>query len=91
MTLFESHGLANRPGEPYPATFRKIQWTHWESNPDFRPADPVSSLGTMSPQLERRGIEPEIAWVQTRRLPVGPTPRQFSAQRSVRELNSVLV
>jgi hypothetical protein len=22
MTLVESHGLANRPGEPYPATFR---------------------------------------------------------------------
>ena len=22
MTLVESHGLANRPGKPYPATFR---------------------------------------------------------------------
>jgi hypothetical protein len=27
------HGLANRPGEPYPATFRN-QWTHRESNSD---------------------------------------------------------
>ena len=43
MTLVESHGLANRPGEPYPATFRKFQWTHWESNPDFQPAELVSS------------------------------------------------
>ena len=51
MTLVESHGLANRPGEPYPATFR-IQWTHWESNPDFQPAELVSSRLTMSPKLE---------------------------------------
>ncbi len=47
MTLVESHGLANRPGEPYPATFHIFQWTHWESNPDPRiggqPAELVSS------------------------------------------------
>ena len=49
MTLVESHGLANRPGEPYPATFRMFQWTHWESNPDFQPAELVSSHLTMSP------------------------------------------
>src|SRR5207248_2324598 len=42
------HGLANRPGEPYPATFR-IQWTHRESNSDFRHARAVSSRWTMSP------------------------------------------
>ena len=35
MTPVESHGLANRPGEPYPAAFR-IQWTGWESNPTHR-------------------------------------------------------
>ncbi len=37
MTLLESHGLANRPGEPYPATFHMFQWTHWESNPAMSP------------------------------------------------------
>ena len=42
------HGLANRPGEPYPATFRN-QWTHRESNSDFRHARAVSSRWTMSP------------------------------------------
>src|SRR5262245_17131522 len=42
------HGLANRPGEPYPATFH-IQWTHRESNSDFRHARAVSSRWTMSP------------------------------------------
>ena len=42
------HGLANRPGEPYPATFR-IEWTHRESNSDFRHARAVSSRWTMSP------------------------------------------
>ena len=44
-----SHGLANRPGEPYPATFHLFQWTHRESNPDYRHARAVSSLWTMSP------------------------------------------
>lgn len=57
MTLVESHGLANRPGEPYPATFRMFQWTHWESNPDLRPAEPVSSRWTMSPLVEWTGRE----------------------------------
>ena len=62
MTLMESHGLANRPGEPYPATFRMFQWTHWESNPAIdaketgQPAELVSSHWTMSPLVERRGI-----------------------------------
>ena len=46
-----SHGLANRPGKPYPATFRICQWTHRESNPDFQSAELVSSRWTMSPQL----------------------------------------
>ena len=55
----EPHGLANRPGEPYPATFR-IQWTHRESNSDFRHARAVSSRWTMSPYVQwtGRGIEP---------------------------------
>ena len=39
--------LAERPGQPYPATFRK--WTHRESNPDLQSAELVSSRWTMSP------------------------------------------
>lgn len=47
--LLSGFALAVRPGEPYPATFRIFKWTHWESNPDLRPAKPVSSRWTMSP------------------------------------------
>ena len=49
MTLVESHGLANRPGEPYPATFHLFQWTHRELNPNFQSAELVSFRWTMSP------------------------------------------
>ena len=66
------HGLANRPGEPYPATFR-IQWTHRESNSDFRHARAVSSRWTMSPfrSVDRPGNRTPISWLQARHLPVG--------------------
>ena len=66
------HGLANRPGEPYPATFR-IQWTHRESNSDFRHARAVSSRWTMSPfrSVDRPGNRTPISSVQARHLPVG--------------------
>ena len=66
------HGLANRPGEPYPATFRD-QWTHRESNSDFRHARAVSSRWTMSPfrSVDRPGNRTPISWLQARHLPVG--------------------
>ena len=56
-------GLANRPGNPYPATFRtflSLQWTHRESNPDGRRARAVSSRWTMSPftTVDLMGVEP---------------------------------
>ena len=69
--------LAVRPGEPYPATFHLFQWTHWESNRDSQPAELVSSHLTMSPLSGASGNRTPIAWLQTRRLPVGPTPQQF--------------
>ena len=90
MTLVESHGLANRPGEPYPATFRMFQWTHWESNPDFQPAELVSSLWTMSPEVERRGIEPRLPGCKPSVFPLDQRPICFF-KRSVRELNPALV
>ena len=83
------HGLANRPGEPYPATFR-IQWTHRESNSDFRHARAVSSRWTMSPSsaVDRPGNRTPISSVQTRHLPVGRAAHVV-CQRSVWELNPV--
>jgi hypothetical protein len=39
LTANWPHGLANRPGKPYPATFRIHQWTNRESNPDCQPAE----------------------------------------------------
>src|SRR5438105_4602595 len=52
--------LAERPGQPYPATFH--QWTHRESNPDFQYAELVSSRWTMSPfhLVDREGIAPSF-------------------------------
>jgi len=46
-----SLGLANRPGKPYPATFRSFQWTHPEVKWDLRHARAASSPWTMSPDL----------------------------------------
>src|SRR5262249_32729740 len=52
--------LAERPGQPYPATFPL--WTHRGSNPDFQSAELVSSHWTMSPfhAVEREGIAPSF-------------------------------
>ena len=83
------HGLANRPGEPYPATFR-IQWTHRESNSDFRHARAVSSRWTMSPfafQWTGRGIEPRSPRCKRGIFPLDEPP--MFCQRSVWELNPV--
>ena len=80
------HDLANRPGEPYPATFR-IEWTHRESNSDLRHARAVSSRWTMSPlhQVDRPGNRTPISWLQARHLPVRRAAHFI--QRSVWELN----
>ena len=78
-----------RPGEPYPATFHLFQWTRPtlrvgarnRTQPRFnkywQPAELVSSLLTMSPLSGASGNRTPIAWVQAKRLPVGPTPHQF--------------
>jgi hypothetical protein len=58
--------LAERPGQPYPATFH--QWTHRESNPDFQYAELVSSRWTMSPQVRGVGIEPTVSSFQGWRI-----------------------
>ena len=52
--------LAERPGQPYPATFH--QWTHRGSNPDFQSAELVSSRWTMSPfrSVDREGVAPSF-------------------------------
>ena len=76
------HGLANRPGEPYPATFH-IQWTHRESNSDFRHARAVSSRWTMGPfhSVDRPGNRTPISSVQTRHLSVGRAAHVLSEVR----------
>ena len=43
------HALAVRPGKPYPATFRKIEWTERESNPPTDLARISRPLGTCQP------------------------------------------
>ncbi len=101
MTLVKSHGLANRPGEPYPATFHSFQWTHWESNrapighgwPDW--SFPACRAGAVP-----FGHEP-IKWSVGESNPDCLGASQASSRwtnaplvffkRSVRELNPVLL
>ena len=86
-----SHGLANRPGKPYPATFRIVhQWTDRESNPDLRHARAVSFRWTMSPSfpVDLIGVEPITPILQGSVAPIG---MQAHHQRSVRELNPVFI
>ena len=56
------HGLANRPGEPYPATFR-IQWTGRGIEPRSprckRGVFPLDEPPMFSTEL-RLGIEPSL-------------------------------
>jgi hypothetical protein len=81
------HGLANRPGEPYPATFR-IQWTHRESNSDLRDARAVSSRWTMSPFSGPAGeSNPDL--LVASQASSRWTSRPCLQQRSVWELNPV--
>ena len=86
---FESHGLANRPGKPYPATFPIYLWTDRESNSDLRHARAVSSPWTISPfiSVERRGVEPRLPGCKPSVFPLDQRPN--FVQRSVRELNPV--
>ena len=59
MTLVESRGLANRPGEPYPATFRMSV-----DPPRIEPGLPVCRTGVFPLDhepvfsVDRMGIEP---------------------------------
>src|SRR5262249_30314348 len=83
------HGLANRPGEPYPATFRN-QWTHRESNSDFRHARAVSSRWTMSPiAFSGPAGESNPDLLGANEASSRWTSRPYFQQRSVWELNPV--
>jgi hypothetical protein len=67
--------LAERPGKPYPATFR-VQWTAGESNPDLLVAGQVSSRWTSSPflshQIVPEGVEPPFPLCKRGVVAVGP-------------------
>ena len=79
-----SHGLANRPGEPYPATFRSyFQWSDRESNSPApqerqgRHAIAVSSRWTITPNhlvVDRRGIEPRLPDCKSGVFPLDEQP-----------------
>lgn len=80
-----SRGLANRPGKPYPATFRSFQWTHPELNWDLRHARAASSPWTMSPRfpVDLMGVEPTTPTLQGSVAPNGMQARLTSAGFSV--------
>ena len=56
-------------------------------NPDFRHAMAVSSRWTMTPSVERRGIEPRLPGCKPSVFPLDQRPVVY--KRSVRELNPV--
>ena len=52
------HGLANRPGEPYPATFRSFcKWTRWELNPSHRSCKDQSPPRNMRARFQNRDFK----------------------------------
>ena len=75
-----SHGLADRPGEPYPATFRihRVESRGIEPRPvterHSRNAIAVSSRWTMTPSVERRGIEPRLPGCKPSVFPLDQRP-----------------
>ena len=89
--------LAERPGQPYPATFRFFfQWTHRESNSDFQTAGLMSSRWTMSPSTVSGPPPTDLRSVPANRdcltckpgvVPLDQQPVLLVRQRSVRELN----
>ena len=50
------------------------KWTDRESNPDFRHARAVSSRWTISPIVERRGIEPRLPGCKPSVFPLDQRP-----------------
>ncbi len=78
MTLVESRGLANRPGEPYPATFRMSV-----DPPGIEPGFPPRQGGVVpldhDPvfQVDRRGVEPRLPGCKPSVLPLDEQPMLF--------------
>ena len=68
-----------------PYSFHRVESR--ELNPDFRHAIAVSSRWTMTPLVERRGIEPRLPGCKPSVFPLDQRP--VVLKRSVRELNPV--
>ena len=83
LTAFRPHGLANRPGNPYPATLR-IEWTRRESNPHYRHAMPVSSRWTTGPgkQSGEWGSNPRSPASKAGGLPLSYPLHEWTAGES---------
>ena len=83
-----SHGLANRPGEPYPATFRMF-FSSRVDPPGIEPGSPVCRTGVVpldhEPmfRVDRMGVEPITPTLQGSVAPNG-MPARLLSERSVR-------
>src|SRR5215813_9228933 len=77
------HGLANRPGNPYPATLR-IQWTRRESNPHCQHARLASSRWTTGPanQSGEWGSNPRSPAPKAGGLPLSYPLHEWTAGES---------
>lgn len=100
MSVIQAEGKGFEPSSPVESRvssavrptvsgYLPYQWTHRESNPDYRHAIAVSSLWTMSPNLlsvDLMGVEPIAPILQGSVASIGI---QAQLQRSARELNPV--
>ena len=84
-----SHGLADRPSEPYPATFRIHRVESRGIEPRFPPCHSGVFPLDHDPVSGAPGNRTPITWVQAKCLPVRPA--SLVLKRSVRESNPVSV
>jgi hypothetical protein len=79
------HGLANRPGQPYPATFQGNDecglWNHELFMKLWCSSFLILHSTFIIPFSGPPGTRTPIAWVQTKRLPFGPAAHQFQGDR----------
>ena len=88
MTLVESHGLANRPGEPYPATFRMFPMS--VDRPGVEPGFPPRQGGVFPLDhqpirfsVDRMGVEPIAPSLQGSVAPNGMPARSSEVRPGI--------
>jgi hypothetical protein len=64
----------SKPARRTVSGYLPFQWSHRELNPDFQSAELVSSRWTMTPSVDRRGVEPRLPGCKPSVLPLNEQP-----------------